>query len=182
MTNRIKTVQNPRAILIACKNSKRIAEIISDILNFCSYNTCIDDFSQNTDFVIENRDYDDNCPENVIADTILFDGDCEIDEDRMMQFREKVTSYENAMRLYGDDFSGVITFSADNYGADVACRNVSEDNGTASFEIIGNGILSRVNIIDGKYSVEEVLACTGVLLAIGMPMASVLSFFDYEEK
>lgn len=49
MTNRIKTVQNPRLIMIISENGKRIGDIVSDVLNFCSYNTCIDDFSQNTD-------------------------------------------------------------------------------------------------------------------------------------
>ncbi len=180
MTNRLKTVQNPRLILIAGKNSKRIAGIVSDILNYCSYNTCIDDFSENTDFVIENPESDADCPDNIIADTLLFDENSAIPSGRMSDFREKVTSYENAMKLFGEESEGIITYSADNYGADVACRNLSESDGTTSFDIIGNGILSRVNIIDGKYSVEEVLACTGVLLAAGLPLASILGFFDCE--
>lgn len=178
MTNRIKTVNNPRLIMIACENGKRIGDIVSDILNFCSYNTCIDDFSLNTDFVIETPDYHGDCPENIIEDTILFDGSYDSQAKSMGGFRTKVTSYENALKVYGEDPHDVMTFSSENYGADVACRNISEKNGTAAFDIVGNGILSRVSIIDGKYSVEEVLACTGVLLATGLPLAAIINYFE----
>ena len=34
MTNRIKTVQKPKVIMVCCRDSERISEIISDILNF----------------------------------------------------------------------------------------------------------------------------------------------------
>ncbi len=181
MTNRIKTVQNPRLILLACENSARLADIISDILNYCSYNTCIDDFSQNTDFIIENGSCKQECPENVIEDTVLFDDKSELTKEALSSFRERVAKYEDAMEMFGEESDKVITFSSENYGADVACRNYSKNSGTASFGLVGNGILSRVNIIDGKYTVDEILACTGVLLATGMPLASILGFFDYEE-
>ncbi len=176
MTNRIKTVQTPRLIMIDCKNGDRIADIVSDILNFCSYNTCIDDFSLNTDFIIETPQFKGERPENIIADTILFDSADELKPAE--EFRSRVTSYENAMQFYGEDNDDIITYSAENYGADVACRNKSEKNGIAAFDIIGNGILSRVNIINGKYSVDEVLACTGVLLATGLPLASIINYFE----
>ncbi len=178
MTNRIKTVQNPRLIVISCENGRRVGDIISDILNYCRYNTCINDFSENTDFVIVTPEYNGSRPENVIADTILFDKNTEFRRECIGQFRSKVTSYENAMKEFGEDTADIITYSSENYGADVACRNIAEKNGTAAFDIIGNGILSRVNIIEGKYSVQEVLACTGVLLAAGLPLASVLNYFE----
>lgn len=181
MTNRIKTVQNPRLILLACKNAERIGGMISDILNYCRYNTCINDFSENTDFVIENKGYNDPHPDGIIADTVLFDDSSNISTERISEFREKVTSYEYATELFGEDMNGVITYSADNYGADVACRNITENDGRLSFDIVGNGILSRINITEGKYTVDEVLACMGVLLAAGMPMASISGFFDNEE-
>lgn len=178
MTNRMKTVQNPRLIVIACDNGKRVGDIVSDALNYCCYNTCINDFSQNTDFVIENPEYEGACPEHVIADTILFDNDSKYSRDCVGHFRSRVTSYENAMRLYGEDPQDVITYSSRNYGADVACRNLSEKNGSAAFDLIGNGILSRIHIVEGKYSVDEVLACTGVLLAAGLPLASIINYFE----
>ncbi len=178
MTNRIKTVQNPRLIVIACDNGKRVGDIVSDVLNFCMYNTCINDFSQNTDFVIENPEYKGGCPENVIADTILFDDDSKYSGECVKKFRSRVTSYENAIQLYGEDPQDVLTYSSEHYGADVACRNISEKNGIAAFDIIGNGILSRVNISEGKYTVDEVLACTGVLLAAGLPLASIINYFE----
>ena len=181
MTNMIKTVQNPRLILLDCRNSHKLAEIISDVLNFCSFNTCIDDFTQVTDFIIENADSGTYCPENVIADTVLFDENSKMTRDKISTFREGVTSYENAMSFFGNDGEGIMTYSSDNYGADVASRKYTENGGTVSFELVGGGILSRVNIINGKYTVDEILACTGVLLAAGMPLASVLSFFEYEE-
>lgn len=178
MTNRIKTVQTPRLIVFACNNGKRLGDIVSDILNYCKYNTCVNDFSENTDFVIENPDYSGNCPDNVISDAILFDENTDYSKEDIDKFRVRITSYENALHMYGEEPTGVITYSADNYGADVACRNITEKNGTKTFDIIGNGILSRVNMINGKYSVEEVLACTGVLLAAGLPLASILNYFE----
>ena len=181
MTNKIRTVQNPRLILLDCKNSHKLAQIISDILNFCKFNTCIDDFSEITDFVIENADSGIERPENVIDDTVLFDNNSSLSRDLIKGFRESVTPYENAMKFFGEDNDRVITYSSENYGADVASRNYAENGGTVSFELIGGGILSRVNVINGKYTVDEVLACTGVLIAAGMPLASVLNFFEYEE-
>ena len=178
VTNRIKTVQNPRLIVIACNNGTRVGDIVSDVLNYCKYNTCINDFSQNTDFVIENPDYTGECPRNVIADTILFDDDSKYKCECAKKFRSRVTSYENAMHLYGGEPQDVLTYSSEHYAADVACRNISRRNGKAVFDIIGNGILSRVNIKDGKYSVDEVLACTGVLLAAGLPLASIINYFE----
>lgn len=178
VTNRIKTVQNPRLIVIACNNGKRVGNIVSDVLNYCKYNTCINDFSQNTDFIIEDPEYKGGHPCNVIADTILFDDSSKLSCDSVMGFRSRVTPYENAMRIYGEDVKDVLTYSSEHYGADVACRNITEKNGSAAFDIIGNGILSRVNISEGKYSVDEVLACTGVLLAAGLPLASIINYFE----
>ncbi len=178
MTNRIKTVQNPRLIMIISENGKRIGDIVSDVLNFCSYNTCIDDFSQNTDFVIETPDYSGERPDNIIEDTVLFDSAPLDNEELFGKFRQRVTSYENAMELYGDTSGDIITYSRENYGADVACRNITEKNGITAFDIVGNGILSRVNMIAGKYSVDEVLGCTGVLLAAGLPLASIINYFE----
>ena len=148
MTNRIKTVQCPRVILVATENGEKLAQMISEIMNYCTYNTVIDDFSENTDFVIESEGFDVNCPENTVADTVVFDESCCI--------------------------------SGENYGADVACRNMTSDGTRISFDLIGNGILSRLSFDSSRYTVEDVLACTGVLIATGMPMASVLNFFAAE--
>lgn len=182
MTNSIKTVQNPRVILVALQSPERIMSLLSDILNVCSYNTCINDFSKNTDFVIASESFDSECPENAVADTVLFDGKCTVSSERLRDFRTRVTPYENAIDIYGCDPEDVVTYSAENYGADVAVRNLTKENGAASFDIIGNGILSRVNVIDSKYSVEDILICTGVLLAAGLPMASIIGYFDSEEE
>lgn len=181
MTNKIKTVQNPRLILLDCGNSNKLAGIISDVLNYCKFNTCIDDFTEITDFVILNADSGIQRPENVIADTVLFDENSSLSKSLIESFRKSVTPYENAMKLFSEDNDKLITYSSENYGADVASRNYAENGGTVSFELVVGGILSRVNIINGKYTVDEILACTGILLAAGMPLASVLNFFEYEE-
>ncbi len=182
MTNRIKTVQKPKVIMVCCRDSERISEIISDILNFCSFNSSINDFSENTDFVIETDCCCETPDGDVIYDTAVFDGSSEIPEKKLSVFRSKVTDYENAMRIYGDDPEDVITFSEENYCADVACRNITAEDGNVSFDIIGNGILSRVSIVSGRYSIQEVLACTGALLSAGLPLASVLEYFRYEKS
>ncbi len=176
MTNKMKTVQRPRLIFLACKNSQRLAELISGILDFCSYNNCIDDFSENTDFVIETSGYNGECPKDVIADTVLYD---EENSDRCISgFRQRVTAYENI----GTDENNVLTYSAHNYGADLACRNISECCNTVTLDIVGNGILSRICLDKDKYSVEEVLACMGVLIASGLPLAAISGYFTSDSN
>lgn len=171
MTNKIKTVQKPRLIFLACENSYRLAELISDILDFCSYNNCIDDFSENTDFVIETSEYRGEYPENVLPDTVLYDS--KYSDKRINEFRQKVTAYENT----GADENDVLTYSADNYGADLAGRNISLLGDKITADIVGNGILSRVCLDRNKYSIEEVLACMAVLIASGLPLASISEYF-----
>lgn len=180
MTNKIKTVQYPRVVLIATENSRKLSSIISDVMNYCTYNTLIDDFSENTDFVIESEAFDSNCPKDAIADTIIFDTGCGLPCERIGAFREKITSYENSMKIHHAAGEKLTTYSAENYGADVACRNISVDGGITSCDLIGNGILSRLSFDSRKYTVDEVLACTGVLLATGMPMAAILNYFAAE--
>lgn len=178
MTNKLKTLQCPRVVLVATGNSRKLTSIISDVMNYCTYNTLIDDFSENTDFVIESEEYDRNCPENAVADTVIFDNNCSLSDERLRAFRERITSYENSMKLDLAEGEKVTTYSSENYGADVACRNLTYDGGKASCDLIGNGILSRLTFDSRKYTADEILACTGVLLAAGMPMAAILNYFS----
>ncbi len=172
MTNKMKTVQKPRLIFLACENSQRLAELISNILDFCSYNNCINNFSENTDFVIETLGYGEEYPENVIADTVLYDGGyCR--NKHLGEFRQRVTAYENIDSSEDE----ALTYSTDNYGADLACRNISEYDNTMTLDIVGNGILSRISLDKNKYSVGEVLACMGVLTASGLPLAAISGYF-----
>lgn len=177
LTNRLKTVQNPRVILIDCDNVLRISEIISDILNYCSYNTLIDCFSENTDFIVltnkENLVW-----KNVIADTVTFDNKSKLDEEIINKFRSKVTSYEYCFSKYDEEAEGFLTYSTENYDAEVMCRNISMTDNTTSFDIIEAGILSRVRIHNNLYSVQEVLICTCTLIATGIPIASILGYFN----
>ena len=180
MTNRIKTVQYPRVVLVAMQNPDRIIEMISDIMNYCTYNTVIDDFSENTDFVIETESFDINCPENAVADTLIFDESCRLDRERIAGFRQKVTPYENVGSISQEESEGLITYSLENYGADVTLRNVTEENGRASCDLLCGGILSRLSFDSSRFTGEEVLISIAALLAAGMPMASVLNFFAAE--
>lgn len=178
MTSKIKTVQKPRQIFIACKNMNRISEIIFDILKFCSYSTYKDVFSENADFIISKYSENFKLNENVIADTIIFDESCNIDDNSIFKFRNIVASYEYCSQKYGDDEQKLLTYSKENYDADVTCRNIVNDDGITVFNIIITGILSRVRISNKIFSVEDVLICTAVLIATGIPMASVLEYFN----
>lgn len=179
MTNRIKTVQNPRLILAVCQNARRISEILSDILNDCSYNTCIDSFHKNTDFIISTKS-EAECPNDVIPDTIIFDEstDKNIADKAVNAFKKKVTSYEHFYSANEDEQMSVITYSLDNYSADVTFRNIKEENGITVFDVIVNGILGRVRVNSTLYSLKEVLQCIAVLTATGVPLAPITSFFN----
>lgn len=183
MTNRIKTVQNPKLILVACKNSERISDIISNILNFCCYNTCIDDFSENTDFVITNYSENFTIPNDTIANTVIFDGSLSLSDGVIMKFRNKATSYEYCLKKYGEDVRNILTYSSENYDADVTYRNKSiTPDGEIVFDIIGTGILSRVRLNNSVFSLDEVLVCTAALIATGIPIASILGYFNSSDE
>lgn len=177
MTDKLKPVQSPRVILIQCKNSKRISEIISDILNCCSYNTLVDCFATNADFIISVNKNNINKDADVIKNTIFFD-DGSIDEKLSNEFCNKVMSYECCLKNYGDIPKEIMTYSSENYKANITARNIIKTKNNISFDVIGQGILSRVRIYSNKYSVEDVLICTAVLVATGMSIASILGYFN----
>ena len=176
MTNRIKTVKYPRLILLRCENADRLSELISDILNYCSYNTCIDDFSENTDYVICRGACAQEPPAEVIADTALAEGE-HLNRMEENGFRRLVASYEEAPEL-SEGSDRLLTYSSENYAADVTCRNILTQGSDTVFDLVSSGILSRVRIKNQMYSVCEVLVCTSVLLAAGIPLASVVSYFN----
>lgn len=177
MTNRIKTVQYPRMILVKCNDAERVSGLISDILNFCSYNTCIDDFSENTDYVICCDSDLSQVPDGIVADTVLMDQDYtqKIDVDA---FKKIVADYDELPEGYEEENKGCFTFSSDNYYADLACRNICSDGNTLEFEIVSGGILGRVRVDKDKYSVNDILLSTSALVALGIPMAAVLGYFN----
>lgn len=175
LTNRIKTVKYPKLILLRCEDSNRLSELISDILNYCSYNTCIDDFTENTDYVISCSECSNEEMSGVIADTALASAS-DLHDLRRNGFRRLVASYEEVSELPESE-EGLITYSGDNYSADVTCRNISSSGDATVFDIVSSGILSRVRINSSVYTVYEVLVCTSVLLAAGIPLASVIGYF-----
>ena len=177
MTNRIKTVRYPKLILVRCENAERVSELISDILNFCSYNTSIDDFSENTDYIICCDADLTEVPEGIIADTVLMDQACS-DEIDIDAFRTVVADYDELPEGYEERKKGCFTFSAENYYADLACRNICSNGSALVFDIVSGGILSRVRVDSDVYSVDDIVLCTSVLVALGIPMAAVLGYFN----
>ena len=121
-------------------------------------------------------EYRGKCPENMIADTVLYDE--KNNSDCINKFRRKVTSYEN---IKTDD-EKALTYSTDNYGADLACRNISECGNEICLNIVGGGILSRISLDKNKCTVAEVLACIGVLTAAGLPLAAISGYFTSDIK
>ncbi len=176
MTSGIKTVQTPRRICMACQNSQRVCSIVSDILNQCGYNTCTDDDNENTDFVLSVY-HDKACPKDFIKNVIVFDGSSSISLDEVNAFRHKVTSYENSMAVFGENSEAVLTYSAENYSADITCRNVVQTNEFVSFDLIGGEILFRIRA-KAEYSLDEILMCIAVLMATGIPLAAVVAYFN----
>lgn len=178
MTAQIKTVQYPKLILIDCTNQDKISKVLSDILNSCSFNTCIDGFSEHTDFVIAQYQREAERSDKIIPYTVVFDEKSELSDSDIEKFQKKVSTYEYAYKKYGDENTDVLTYSPNHYSADVTCRNVKVSGKDIVFEIIRSGILSRVHIKSNLYSVEEVLLCTAVLTATGIPLASVIGYFN----
>ncbi|MBQ3928529.1 MAG: hypothetical protein II711_00350 [Clostridia bacterium] len=182
MMTRTGTVPTSRMILIACGNAKRISRVMEDILSSCSYNVKTDDFEGNTDFVIYVCADGSHIPDGLIPEVVVFDEANRIEENCLESFKYKITSYECYSRYYHEEMTekstSFITYSPDNYSADITCRNLCNSDNMAMFDVIANGILSRVHISRDDYTVEDVLLCTAALTAEGMPLDSVLGYFN----
>ncbi len=178
MTDVIRTVRNPKLILVACKNSERIAAIIASVLDACSYSTGINECRCDTEFCIATAGSAAQIPQNAIPDIVVFDGERELPETDLSRFRKLVGTYEYAGAKKSAAACSVLTYSYENEDADVSCRNITENEQLTAFEIVDSGILSRIRIDPRLYSVDEVLICMAVFTAMGVPIASVSSFFN----
>lgn len=181
MTNEMKTVQAPRLILLDCEYAEAAAEIIDSVLRACTYRTSREISSHPADYVISTRKSVSTLPEHLFFDVVLFDENSTITNAEIERFRKKVTSYENELNRFGEEMDGFVTYSEKNYGADVTVRNLSERGGTLSFDLVGGGILSRLNGVRG-FSAETVIASAAVLLEAGLPLAAVMNYFDHGEE
>lgn len=173
MVDEVKTIRSPKWILLSCKNAEKISCLIVDILNDCSYRTCRNSVSENVDFIVTDNA---EIPKGVSAETIFFDGSVTLSENMIEMFTHKVSSYEYVCRRYGDEYRNIKTYSENHYSADVTCRNVDG----REFDIIHGGILGRVRMKKNVYTVQDVLLCTAVLTATGIPLASVIEYFSRE--
>lgn len=174
LSNSVKTVKYPRLIFLSSGESERLSEIISGILNCCSYSTSVGKIDENADYIISNSFIDFNDEVGIMPDTAFADRD---EIRKFSMFRRIVTSYEEAAE--GDEADDrLLTYSLENYSADVSCRNISVQGDSTVFDILSGGILSRVRINSSIYSVRDVLVCTSVLIATGVPIAAILSFFN----
>ncbi len=175
MTNTIKTVQYPKLILVICRNHQRMVELIADVLNYCSFQTGVEELSDHIDFLIS-QDAAFAQTKGVIADTALVDETCK-DLSVLAGFRRVTAPYE-ASFTESEKIRKLITYSADHYSAEVRCRHLEIQGEEAVFDVVCGGILSRVRINTALHTVEEVLACTSVLTAAGIPLAAILGYFN----
>lgn len=178
MTDRIKTMEATRLILLKCKEAPRSARLIAEVLQQCGYRACGADCTEETDYVITDRFEPETLPEWLIPDTAAFDrshADVAVDG----RFRMTVADYAALDSEQDDDDPRLFTYSADHYAADLTCRNVqTRYDGMLVFDIVSGGILSRVRTAAGRYTVDEILFCTAVLAAAGVPLASVLGYLN----
>ena len=175
LTNGIKTVKYKRMIFFRCGCAARICELISDILGYCLYTASTDDISGDTDYILYRSEKIPELTDDVIADTAFVTAD-NIGCISGMGFRRLVMRYEDVDEsLEGDE--RIFTFSEDNYSADVTCRNISTQGNITVFDIVSGGILSRVRIDSSIFSVSDVIVCAAVLIAAGIPIASITGYF-----
>ncbi len=173
MPSEIDSAKDNRLILVLCQNAAKICRMLSEVLTYCSYSTGDGTAVKNADFILSD-DPELSC-DGMIRETVLFDETVSVEKELLL-FQNKITSYECSVNLKEEGLS-VVTYSPDHYSADVRCRNLSGNGSSNVFDVIANGILSRVQADKEKYSVEDVLVCTAVLTASGLPLASVLGFF-----
>lgn len=162
-----------RAIELRCRNAESYSQILYSALAACGYSTAIDSFDGDTAFVLLNGQSLRKDKNDASADIIVFD-DSFYDASEISRFRVAVTDYENPHLAELDDMM-VFTFSEEHYGADLASRNVSVRQDELSFDIVSGGILSRVRVKKPDCTVRDILLCAAVLIAAGIPIASVVS-------
>ena len=176
LTDKVKTVKYPRLIWLRSGNTARLGSLLADILEHCSFSSCEDNLSDSTDYILYRQEELPGFSGGLSADTALVDRSS-AGKAGTEGFRRLVMAYEDLPDSLEND-SRLITYSSENYSADVTCRNISAQGDSTVFDIVSGGILSRARINSSVYSVDEVLVCTAVLLAAGIPLASVLGYFN----
>lgn len=69
----------------------------------------------------------------------------------------------------------LLSYSMDNNEADLIAKNINPQGDKTMFELLGTGVIGRVKLSNSSgFSAELVLAVSSALIAMGIPLASVL--------
>ncbi len=163
-----------------CRDACRYSRIVCDALVECGFDAGLRTEGDNVAYVFMSCQGREGAPEQECPDIIVCDESC-VDPNTAEMSGVVVTDYANA-QVWQGVCGNVFTFSEDQYGADLTCRNVSAQDGLPVFDILSAGILSRVRVKRNDVSVRDVLLCSAVLINAGIPIASIVGCFGRRKE
>lgn len=169
------------AILLLTK-ILRSSGFIASMLNQDEHNykDALKTASKICDFIILNASIlKEDIFEEFNLETILMLCDVDkVDIDLIKRFKNIVFPY-----LIKEDFNiegkNMLSYSMNSNEADLIAKNVNPQEDKTVFELLGTGIIGRVKLSRSSgVSVELVLAVSSALVAVGVPLASVLNVIN----
>lgn len=181
-----------RLIAVSGKAANEAAQLLTKILRTCNFRVSQLNSNETVweealkiagnvcDFVILNTEiFDIDFPDRFVQETALIVGETEtVDENGLKNFKNVVLPYS----LYGrikENKENILFYSLDNNEADLIAKNINPQKDRVVFELLGTGVIGRVKLSrTSGFSVELVLAVSSALIAMGVPLASVLGVMN----
>ncbi len=191
---RSTAVINKRVKLIAVsgKESKGAAQLLTRILRDCGYRAsqlsldepaceeAINTAGDVCDFVVLDTEFlNIKLSDKFSLETALIVGNVEsVDEKNFQRFKNAVLPYSLNGSVNKEN-GNIIFYSIDDNEADLIAKNINLQEDRTVFELLGTGVIGRARFSKASgFSVELVLAVSSALIAMGVPLASVLGVIN----
>lgn len=181
-----------KLIAVSGKAANEAVQLLTKILRTCSFRVSQLDLRESAweealniagnvcDFVILNTEFlDITLPEKFTPETALIVGEVEaFAENSLMRFKNVVLPY-SLHESITEKKENMLFYSMNNNEADLIAKNINPQEDRTVFELLGTGVIGRVKLSKASgFSVELVLAVSSALIAMGVPLASVLGVMN----
>lgn len=185
--------KNVKLIAVSGQMSNEAVQLLIKILRTCNFrasnlNTqesaweeALNIAGKVCDFVVlDTESFDVNFPEKFIPEAALVVGkfDSIINENDFKRFEHVVLPYSLSESI-AQKGKNIIFYSMNSNEADLIAKNINPQEDRTVFELLGTGVIGRVKLSKKSgFSVELVLAVSSALVAMGVPLASVLGVMN----
>ncbi len=194
MSEMRSTAVNKRVKLIAVsgKAAKDAAKLLTMILSTCGFRAsqlslnepaweeALETAGDVCDFVVLDTElFDIKLTDKFSLETALVIGETkDIDEEGLSKFKNAVLPYSMNGSIT-ERKRNMLFYSIDNNEADLIAKNINLREDRTVFELLGTGVIGRAKFSrTSGFSVELVLAAASALIAMGVPLASVLNVIN----